>query len=268
MPPTRGLILDLDGVLLRGREAIPGAAAAVQALKRRGLRVVCCTNENWRPAAARAADLAALGIPITPAEFISGGVVAARVVAAEFPGRRVLAVGGPGLLEPLQERGVSLIGFDRAAAAEVVVMGLDKSFDYHRLDAVAQSIWRGARFLATNYDARLPVEQGFIPETGPMVKAVAYATGVEPVILGKPSHWAASTCLHALGLSADEVVVVGDQVRQDVAMARAAGMRAVLVLSGSTRAVDLPRFPPELQPDAVLDDITRLPPWLEQQGAG
>ncbi len=262
MGPIRGVILDIDGVLVRGDSLIPGADAAVAALRRQGLQVACCTNENRRTPAEVAAKLSGLGLPADPARIVTSGRVAARVVAQEWPGVPVLALGGPGLLEPLRALGVALLAPAAAEQARVLVMGRDPAFDYTRLEAACRAVWHGARFVATNDDPRLVVENGYLPGTGAMVRAVAYATGVEPVILGKPSRWAAETCLELLGLPAGQVVMVGDQYRQDMGMGKTVGMRTVLVLSGCTGPADLGDIPPELQPDAVLPDLTHLPGWL------
>lgn len=263
MAGIRGVIFDIDGVLVRGRQLMPGAAETLAILRERGLSVVFCTNENLRTVADTAEKLNGLGLPVDPADVVTAGLVTAEVVAAEYPGRRVLAIGGPGVLEPLLERGVDLVTPAEAAAAEVVVMGRDPRFDHSLLQAACQAIWAGARFLATNYDPRIPVENGYVVGTGAMVKAVAYATGVEPRIMAKPSLSAAATCLRKLGLPAEAVVLVGDQYRQDIGMGRGAGTRTVLVLTGATRAEDLPQIPADLQPDAVLPDVGHLPAWLD-----
>ncbi len=257
-----GLVFDLDGVLLHGKVAVPGAAAAVAALKRQGLRLVVCTQENYQTQAEVAGRLAAQGLAFDPEEVVTGGRVAAQVVADEYPGARVLAIGGPGLLGSLQERGVALVDCSEATSADLVVMGRDPAFNNERLNAACQAIWRGARFLATNYDPKIPTEQGFAPATGAFVKAVAYASGVEPVILAKPSRWAAQACLHTLGVPAAAAVMIGDQYQQDVGMGKQAGMQTILLLSGATAAADLPLIPSELQPDAILPDVTHVPGWL------
>lgn len=267
MKAMRGIIFDIDGVLVRGKQVIPGAPEVLKRLRGQGLRLVCCTNENTRTAADVAAKLLELGLPIGAGDVVTAGLVAADVVAREFPGKRVLAIGGPGLLEPLQQLGAHLLSPAEAASADVLVMGRDPHFDSVKLQAACQAVWNGARFLATNYDPRVPVDHGFMPATGALVKAVAYATGVEPVILAKPSPRPAETCLAILGLPASAVVLVGDQVVQDIGMGRQAGMRTVLVLTGATTAEEAEQIPAELRPDAVLPDVGCLPGWLAEVAA-
>lgn len=127
------------------------------------------------------------------------------------------------------------------------------------------AIWNGAEFFATNYDPRLPVAGGFIPGTGAMVKAVAYATGSEPVVTGKPSPWSGRMAMRILEVAPERGMVVGDQIATDIAMGLNAGMRTVLVLTGTANARDVEAAPREQRPDVVLEHVGDLIPWLDGQ---
>lgn len=263
-----GVVLDIDGTVARGRRALPGAVEALVALRERAVRYAFFTNDNQRPVRVWVEKLAAMGIEARPEEVVTSAVVAAEAVTELHPDRRVLVVGNRGLAEAMEARGVATVPWEEADRAEVVVMGKDPAFDQDRLAIVCRVIWAGAEFLATNYDPRVPTAEGFMPGTGPMVKAVAYATGVQPLVTGKPSPWAGRMAARVLGVEPEAGVVVGDQLGTDVATGRAAGMRAVLVLTGTSTRADAEAADEDVRPDAVIDSIAELPELIDAWNAG
>lgn len=262
MSPPRGFVFDIDGCLMRGARPLAGAPETLAALRGRGLPIRFFTNDSSKTPAQIAARLEHAGFRAAPSEVITSAVVAAEYAAARFPAGRALALGGPALEEAFAERGFRLVS---AAPAEVAIVGRDLALSYERLHGVCQAIWDGAAFLATNLDRRMPVEGGYVPGTGAIVKAVAWATARSPVVTGKPSVWAGRSALRSLGLAAQDVVVVGDQVQQDVRMGRAVGARAVLVLSGASTQEDAARVAPRFRPTAILRDVGALADWLGQE---
>jgi len=256
-----GLIFDIDGCLARGRQAIAGAPEAVRELKQRGLRLAFLTNDNQRTTEEWVQRLAAMGIAAEPDEILTSAVIAAEFVRERYPDRRILPIGGAGLFAALQERGASLV--ERPEEAEVVVMGRDPHFNQETLNLACQAIWRGAAFIATNMDRRVPVAGGFKPASGPMVQAVAWATNVAPVVMGKPSRWAGEMAMKILGIESAHGAVAGDQLDQDIGMGKVAGLHTILVLTGSTRREDVDKVPAEDRPDVILPDVTHIPGWLD-----
>ncbi len=200
-----------------------------------------------------------------PNEVITSALVAAEVMAELHANSPILAVGDVGLLEALRTRNLDLVEPENPGGAAAVVMGKDPNFDQHRLNVVCQAIWSGAEFFATNYDPRVPTAEGFVPATGPMVKAVAYATGQEPIVTGKPSPWSGRMAMRILGVAPERGLVVGDQLATDIAMGRNAGMHTCLVLTGTAEAHHLDEAPEDHRPHVVLADIGRLIPWLDEQ---
>ena len=258
-----GAVLDIDGTVARGRKALPGALEVLADLRERGIRYAFFTNDNQSPIAKWVDKLAGMGIQAAADEIVTSALVAAEAVAELHPSRRVLAVGNVGLLEALAAKGVELVEWEEADRAEVVVMGKDPAFDQQRLAVVCRAIWGGAEFVATNDDPRVPIADGFAPGTGPMIKAVAYATGVEPLVTGKPSPWAGRMAARILGVAPERTVVVGDQLATDIAMGRAAGMRTVLVLTGSSAREDVESAPEGHRPDAIMPSIADLPGLID-----
>jgi 4-nitrophenyl phosphatase len=246
---TVSWVLDLDGVVWLAGQPIPGAAEAVDRLRRHGVRVVFLTNNSGPTVAEHLAALATAGITAQPDEVMTSGEAAARLFE---PGSRVAMLGGPGIEEALSARGVTLVG--PADKPEAVVVGRTTGLDYDQLAAVATAIRDGARFVATNTDATFPTPTGPVPGAGALVAFLGVASGVDPEIAGKPHPPAVALVRDRLGEVGQGEVreVVGDRPDTDGYFARALGARFVLVLSGVTSPGDLPVEP---RPDLVAETL-------------
>lgn len=243
--------LDLDGVLWRSDEPVPGAAEAVARLRAGGVPVVFVTNNAGPRVADHEAKLAAFGVPAGGA-VLTSPMAAAGLLAA---GERVLVAGGPGIEEAVRSAGAEPVTYDEVDAGspvDAVVVGFHREFDWERLRIASGAVRAGARFVATNTDATYPTAAGLVPGAGAIVAAVATAAGVGPTVAGKPHAPMAALLLERCGAGG---VVVGDRADTDGALARACGWRFGLVLSGVTAAADLPTDP---VPDLVADDLGSL----------
>ncbi len=254
----QGVIFDVDGCLVRGKRPIDGAPETVGSLRARGVHVVYITNDSSRTPGEIARGLSAMGFDAQAEEVITSSLVVASYLKERLPRARVLPIGTVGLIQALEEQGLTLVGPELAGEADVLAMGRDPDFGYAKLEAACRAIWGGARFIATNLDPRIPAENGFRPGTGPMVKAVAYATGKRPLVMGKPSRWAGELAIVKLGVPRERVIVVGDQLDQDIGLGKRIGVKTVLVLTGASRKTDVSRVPERLRPDLVLPDVTHL----------
>lgn len=262
---VEGIIFDIDGTVARGRQVLPGVLDTLAELHRRNVRFAFFTNDNAKTIGTWIERLGDMGIDARADEIVTSAVVAAEVMVELHPTSRILGVGDAGLTEALETRNLTLVGYDSDEPVDVVMMGRDSQFDARRLEAVCRAIWNGAEFFATNYDPRLPVDGGFIPGTGAMVKAVAYATGREPVVTGKPSAWSGRMAMRLIGVAPENGVVVGDQLATDIAMGRNAGMQTVLVLTGTDGTEDVENLPIDERPSAVLGGVGDLIGWLDQR---
>lgn len=259
--PVRGLVFDIDGCLVRGARAIPGAPEALVALRARGYGVRFFTNDSAKTQAETADRLTAAGIDAAPEEVLTSAIVTAAYLTRTSPHGRVLVIGAAALRTALEAQGLSVVD---GPPADAVVVGRDSEFTYAKLDAACRAIWGGAAFLATNLDRRMPVAGGFVPGTGSLVKAVAWATSRTAMVLGKPSRWAGRAAVASLGVPARSVVVVGDTLLQDVRMGKLAGTSTVLVLTGSSTREEADAARAGFRPDAVLADVSGLDAWIEQ----
>jgi HAD superfamily hydrolase (TIGR01450 family) len=257
---------DLDGVIWRGDEPIPGAAEGVERLRAGGLRVVFVTNNSSGTRAEYAAKLTACGVPAGADDVLTSAMAAARLLAAGLaPGARVLACAGPGVREALVAVGLVAV---ESAPAEAVVVGWHRDFDFDRLARAADAVRAGARFVATNLDPTYPSADGLLPGNGALVAAVATASGREPEVAGKPSAPMAALVVDACGRSGSSGsgsdghgVMVGDRPSTDGAFASALGWPFALVLSGVAGAAGGEAVP-EPAPPFVAADLGALAPAL------
>lgn len=240
-------VIDLDGVVWLGREVVPGAAEAVAMLRAAGEQVVFATNNAWATVAEQESKLASVGIDAAGAVVTSAQAGASLLEAGE----RVLVIGGPGLLEEVAQRGVRIA---EQGPVDAVISGLDRSFDYDALRRAGRAIRDGARWILTNHDPTFPTSDGLDPGAGALGAAIAAASGVEPILGGKPAGAMVDLLRDRLG---PDGVVVGDRPDTDGAFARALGYRFGLVLSGVTRSEDLPVEPTPWRTAADLDSLVR-----------
>jgi HAD superfamily hydrolase (TIGR01450 family) len=243
--PGMAWLLDLDGVVWLAGVAVPGSVEAVARLRAAGERVVFVTNNSSAPVGEQEARLAAIGVPAAGDVVTSAGAAAALL----HPGARAYVAGGPGVVEALDARGVA-VAAATAPEVDVVVVGFHLGFDYEGLRVASGFVRAGARLIGTNDDATYPTPEGEIPGGGAILAAIAYAAGVEPIVAGKPFEPMADLVRALVGEGPH--VMVGDRPSTDGVFARRLGARFALVLSGVTRADELPVDP---SPDLVAADL-------------
>jgi len=237
----QGFIIDLDGTLYRGSERLPRAEAFIGALRRAGAPYVLMTNNSTRTPEEVAAHLNRLGIPADAGDVLTSAQATVRYLDGLNEGRHVYCIGEKGLIAAIEQAGYVLT--DREA--DFVVQGLDRSFDYAKLKRAMELIRAGARFVLTNPDVRLPAEDGFFPGAGSIAAAIETASGVAPVVIGKPSAIIMAFALERIGLPASDVWMVGDNMRTDMAAGRTASCRTALLLTGITDEASLPALSEE-----------------------
>jgi HAD superfamily hydrolase (TIGR01450 family) len=249
-------LLDLDGVVYLGGSAIPGAADALEHAVSAGMRLAFVTNNAYRTPAAIAAQLNALGVPASPRDVVTSAQAASRLLAGRLPaGSAVLVIGGTGLRAAVRERGLRPV----SAAAEkpaAVVQGYSPDIGYANLAEGALAVQAGALFVASNADATLPTTRGRQPGNGSLIQVIASATGVRPLVAGKPEP-----PLHAESVqrtSARRPLVVGDRLDTDIEGACRVGADSMLVLTGVTHPADLLLAAPGRRPSYVAADLTGL----------
>lgn len=248
------VLLDLDGTVYLGDGAVPGAAEAIAALRAARVRLAFVTNDPVSARGDYVERLGAIGIDVAADELVTCAWATAQLVQEERPGARVLALGSHAWLDEHRLAGAVLV--DDCREAEVLSLGGDWTFGYRQLEASIRAVLGGAAFYGSNRDATFPNVDGPSPGAGALLAAVEYATGVRARCAGKPETGMFHEAERLLGRG--RYLMVGDRLDADVAGAHAAGMDAALVLTGSTRAGDVPGWEGPA-PVAVLGSIAEVP---------
>jgi glycerol-1-phosphatase len=274
------LLVDLDGVVYRGADPVPGVAAVLADRAGGGDDIVYVTNNSMHYRADYVARLSAMGAPIGPDRVVSSARATALFLTTHEPAiRRVLVVGAGGLERELRDVGLDVVtathaatrmhqegvdGWTAAGGPDAVVSGLDPTFTYLRLAAAADCIRAGARYIATNRDPVYPTERGLRPGAGSIAAALEATTGVTPLSIGKPEPHLLELAAEAVGRRASDAVMIGDGIATDLPAAHAVGARSVLMLTGVTTRAEVEALPADRRPTALAADAAELAAALER----
>jgi glycerol 3-phosphatase-2 len=250
--PYDAFLFDLDGVLYRASEVVPGAPEAVARLRAAGKRVAFVTNNSGRTPEAVAAHLVELGIQAKADEVETSAMVTAERLAARGVSE-AFVVGEEGILRALRDAGIELASAD-ADQTQVVVVGWDRQATYEKLRRASLLVERGAALVATNADASYPADDGNWPGAGALLAAVETTTGARAEVFGKPQAPIMLAALDRAG--GGRPLVIGDRLETDIAAADALGWDSLLVLTGISGLGDVATAP--IAPTFEAEDLTAL----------
>lgn len=250
------LMCDLDGVIYRGDEVVPGAPDTIAELRADGVRILFCTNNSRSTIAGYIAKLGHFGIEVAPEEILTSALVTAESLQQRgFAGKTAIVVGGEGVSQALSDVCISVKDDPAVTVADLVVVGWDPGFTYEAMRRASMAVRRGALLIATNNDASFPAPDGLWPGAGAILASIETAAGVRAEVFGKP-HAPMMQAAAARLEGARSIAVVGDRPDTDLAGGAALGWTTILVLSGVTTADEVPALSPV--PDHVLGSITEL----------
>lgn len=258
----RGWIIDVDGCLVRtnqgggtGGEVMARAGDFLTELRRRGEPYVVCTNASDQPPAHYSAYLRSIGLDVPEEDFATAGSAAADYLAATYPGRPVVVVGSEGFVGTMRERGVVVADPDRWHEAAAAVVGAAGTYDIADVNAAALAAESGVPLYSS---VVAPWFHGGITKSvassAVIAAGIAWAAGTTPTVLGKPSPHLGRTLATQLGMSPEDVVVVGDSL-VEVELAHHMGGTSFLLMSGATTEDDLHGLPPYREPTRVFPEI-------------
>jgi HAD superfamily hydrolase (TIGR01450 family) len=248
-------MLDLDGVVYIGREAVPGAPAHVERARAAGMRVAFVTNNARRPPAAVAAHLRELGVEARDDDVVTSAQAAARVLLDRLgPGAPVVVLGAEGLVDAVDGAGLVPVGV--TDKAEAVATGYGPEVLWRDIMRVAVRVRDGLWWVATNSDLTIPTSFGVAPGHGVLVETIQRFSGVDAVVAGKPSRPLLDETVRRVG--GDRPLMVGDRLDTDIEGAHRAGMASLLVLTGVTRLRELVAARPEQRPTYLAADLAGL----------
>ena len=265
MADIRTFVLDLDGVVYRGKQPLPGAVETIETLRRLGHQVYFFTNNSTKTRITYQQKLAGMGIPADIEHIMTSSYATALYLQEQgAQGKSVLVVGREGIREELKAVGMIIARDGLHEKVDYVVVGMDRDFCYDTLTKAQHAIMGGAAFIATNRDASFPCENGMVvPGGGAIVAAIEVASGTKPILIGKPETPAMMELLSLAHATPKDAVVVGDRLDTDILVGKRIGALSVLVLTGVTTEKDLAKAPAEMQPDVVVKSLPEMLDRLE-----
>jgi NagD protein len=245
-------LMDMDGVLVREENVIPGAERFIARLAELGRPFLVLTNNSIYTRRDLAARLRLSGLEVPEDAIWTSALATARFLEDQRPGGTAYVIGEAGLTTALYQSGYTLTERD----PDYVVLGETRTYSFERITQAIRLIERGARFIATNPDATGPSPDGPLPATGSVAALISRATGVAPYYVGKPNPLMMRSALNALEAHSETAAMVGDRMDTDIVAGLEAGMEAILVLTGISTREAAERFP--YRPSRIVDSIADL----------
>ncbi len=248
-------LMDLDGVVYRGEDILPGAQAFVRWLNEYKKKYLFLTNNSYASRLHVVTKLQRLGIPTDASHVLIAADATVNNIAHRFPHAHIYIIGEAPLFDLVRAKDLHIAN-DDPATTDVVLVGLDRSFDFKKLNDAVMAIRRGATFIAINRDATLPVTGGYIAGCGAMVAAIEASSGVTPEVIGKPQPGLLQEGMLLLQSQPEETVMIGDSIAIDILAGQRAGTQTLLVLSGNDTRASLAKA--SVKPTYVYDSLAAL----------
>jgi NagD protein len=248
----RSWLMDMDGVLVREEQAIPGADLFLARLRERGTPFLVLTNNSIYTRRDLSARLAASGLEVPEHAIWTSALATARFLEDQRPAGSAFVIGEAGLTTALHAAGYTLT----ERSPDYVVLGETRTYSFERITRAIRLIAGGARFIATNPDPTGPSADGPVPATGSVAALINRATGVAPYFVGKPNPLMMRSALNALDVHSESAAMVGDRMDTDVVSGLEAGMETILVLTGVTTREEAERYP--YRASRIVDSVADL----------
>ncbi|HKP52634.1 MAG TPA: HAD-IIA family hydrolase [Chloroflexia bacterium] len=254
MSGSKNYIMDMDGVIVRGTEPVPGAVEFISRLRAREARFLVLTNNSIYTPRDLANRLRYIGIDVPDVGIYTSALATARFLHSQRPDGTAYAIGEAGLTTALHEVGYVLTEH----APDYVVLGETATYSFERITTAIRLIMAGARFIATNPDPIGPAQGGMAPATGAVAALIEKATGVAPYYVGKPNPLMLRSALRAINAHSEDTVMIGDRMDTDIVMGIESGLETILVLTGVTSREQVERFP--YRPTGILESVADIEP--------
>ncbi len=247
-------VMDMDGVIIRGTQPVPGAAEFIHKLREKNLRFLILTNNSMYTPRDLANRLRHIGVDVPDDRVYTSAIATARFLYSQRPGGTAYVIGEAGLTTALHEFGYVLSEHE----PDYVVIGETNTYSFERISRAIRLVAAGARFIATNPDPVGPGEEGITPATGAVAALIERATGVAPYFVGKPNPLMLRTALRTIDAHSEDTVMIGDRMDTDIVMGIESGLETILVLTGVTTREQAERYP--YRPTRIVESIADIEP--------
>ncbi len=258
LPTTaKGLILDMDGVLWADTAPIGDLPHTFARFKELNLSVALATNNSTRTVDQYVEKLRGFGVVVEPWQIVTSSLAVAALMSQKLPsGAPVFAIGEQGLTDALKAVNFEVLPVEQAEKAEAVVIGIDKQVNFEKMREATLLVRAGKPFFATNPDKTFPTPRGQIPGAGAWISVIVTATGIQPMVAGKPFPYLLELALKRIGTPQESTYVVGDRLETDIAGGQSLGCPTVLVLSGVSTLAAAQVWQPKI--DVIAENLSAL----------
>lgn len=239
MQKYRGYLLDLDGTMYRGNVPIQTAVTFVQQLASKGIPYLFVTNNSSQTPEAVVEKLTSMNIPATEEQVMTSSIATAGYIQKQSKQAKCYVIGESGLVEALEKEGLTV----SEETGDYVVTGIDRHISYEKLAKAALLVRDGAKFISTNSDIAIPTERGLVPGNGALTSVISVSTGITPTFIGKPEKIIMEQSLEKIGLSNDEVIMVGDNYDTDIMAGIQSDIDTLMVFTGVTPLASYDQLP-------------------------
>ena len=248
-----GLLIDMDGVIYRGGEVIPGACEFINSLVDAKIPFLFLTNNSQRTRLDIATKIQRMGMRVTKDHIYTCAMSTARFLSRQKENVTAFVLGEGGLMNALNKNDIAIVDKD----PDYVIVGEGRSYTFEQLEQATNLVIKGAKLIATNMDPNCPTANGGTrPGCGAIVKLLEEATGKKAFDLGKPSPIMMRDARKLLGLEAGHTFMIGDTMSTDVLGGLQLGYHSILVLSGGTKSADIDKY--AYMPDTIVDSLADL----------
>jgi NagD protein len=249
---NKNFLIDMDGVLVKGKALIPGADHFIEKLRKTDTKFLILTNNPLYTQRDLEYRLRSSGLNVPAENIFTSAMATARFLQSQRPNGTAFVVGETGLTQALHDVGYVQTDTD----PDYVVLGEVNSYNFEVITKAIRLINNGALFIATNPDNTGPIESGIVPATGAMAALIEKATGKAPFFVGKPNPLMMRTAMRYLGVHSENTVMVGDRMDTDVVAGVMSGLETILVLSGVSSMADVEKFP--YRPGSILNSVADI----------
>ena len=249
---VEGFLIDMDGTICKGWQAIPGATEFIKELKSKKIPFVLLTNNSSSSRQSYLHKMHTLGFDVVLDDILTSTTATILYLQFERPGKSVYVLGTPDFCKEIEEAGVQIVD----QGPDIVLLAFDRTVTYEKINQAYHHLLNGAEFLCTHPDKLCPTEKGYDVDIGPFIDMFCSLTGAIPTVIGKPSRKMAEMASSHMGVPLQSLAMVGDRLYTDMKMAEDNGFTSILVLSGETTIEDLKKS--EIEPDIVAASIADL----------
>ena len=248
----KSYLCDMDGVLVRGSQPIPGANEFLRRLQAAGAKFLVLTNNSLYTPRDLQVRLQRIGLEVPPGAIYTSALATAQFLRAQHPDGSAYVIGEAGLTTALHDVGYVITDVQ----PDYVVIGETTAYSFERITQAMRLVAAGSRFIATNPDVSGPGDGGLVPATGAVTALIAAATGVQPYFIGKPNPLMMRTALRTIEAHSESSVMIGDRMDTDIIVGTESGLETILVLTGVTRREDVARYP--YRPTHIVESVADI----------